>query len=223
MITEKLTQLAWSLYGRFAWDQNRSSDTLDLGQRIVDILSSKKEGESEHVWDVGCGTGYYSYQLAKAGFSVTGIDYAKGMLDVAKANYQGIPNLVFKQMDVSKILPVKSGTVSHVICVSSIQALPDPLFSLKELNRIMKAGGSLIITHTSSRRSPQDSHMMGAKSTFLSKGLLSIKSYVEKKGFTTYWTKEELTSMIQICGFEIVKVEILSERMIIIGQKKNSL
>lgn len=40
--------------------------------------------------DVGCGTGRHAVELAKRGFSVTGIDISPGMLQVARENASGL-------------------------------------------------------------------------------------------------------------------------------------
>ncbi len=41
--------------------------------------------KGQRVLDAGCGTGYLSVLLAKAGASVTAVDYAPGMLAAAQA------------------------------------------------------------------------------------------------------------------------------------------
>ena len=47
-----------------------------------DLARTLKSGA--HVLDLGCGTGLLACRIAEEGFAVTGIDPAKGMLDVAR-------------------------------------------------------------------------------------------------------------------------------------------
>jgi len=49
--------------------------------------------------DLGCGNGYYANYLSKKGFTVTGIDISKDIIDLAKKTYKN-NNLDFKQADV---------------------------------------------------------------------------------------------------------------------------
>lgn len=52
-------------------------------KRTIDFLSNS---DVKTVLDVGCGSGRYSLDLAKNGMSVTGIDLAQEMLDIATNN-----------------------------------------------------------------------------------------------------------------------------------------
>ncbi len=43
--------------------------------------------KNKSVLDVGCGTGLFSYMIAKKGAKVTGIDYAKQAITIANKTY----------------------------------------------------------------------------------------------------------------------------------------
>jgi TPP-dependent indolepyruvate ferredoxin oxidoreductase alpha subunit len=75
----------WSLYGRFVWDAQKAPWKAPQIQHIVETVKARRATAREHVLDAGCGTGDYAIALAKAGFQVTGIDYAVGMLSCAQA------------------------------------------------------------------------------------------------------------------------------------------
>ena len=76
----------WSLYGRYAWDDQRESSRVsEPPERIVDVVRSRRRQTDEWVLDAGCGTGNYAMALAQAGFHVIGIDFAAGMLAKAQS------------------------------------------------------------------------------------------------------------------------------------------
>ncbi len=54
--------------------------------RIQCLLRHLPRGS--RVLDVGCGTGWFSLELARAGFAVTGIDFSETSIELAKKTYQ---------------------------------------------------------------------------------------------------------------------------------------
>ena len=53
-------------------------------KRTIEFLSSSDDVRT--ILDVGCGSGRYSVDLARNGMTVTGVDLAQEMLDIAKNN-----------------------------------------------------------------------------------------------------------------------------------------
>ena len=55
--------------------------------RYIKTIESCKPIEGKSIIDIGCGPGHYAIALAKKGAkSIFGIDFAKGMIDLAKQN-----------------------------------------------------------------------------------------------------------------------------------------
>src|SRR3989344_3411857 len=54
-----------------------------------------KKNKCKKILDVSCGTGRHSIELAKKGFSVTGLDIEKGMIKYAKEKSSSAKNVKF--------------------------------------------------------------------------------------------------------------------------------
>lgn len=125
----------------------RTYDKFETNISIIleqDILIKKADPEkNEIILDAGCGTGRYIKELKKNCKKVTGIDFSKEMLEVAKNKN---PEVNFIQADLTKKLPFKSSTFHKVLSslvFSHIENIENPL---REFHRILKKGGKLIIT-----------------------------------------------------------------------------
>lgn len=198
----RLYRFFWGVYGQFAWDMVNQTIKEKLVRIIVDILKIKQSQEHEKVLDAGCGTGNYAIALATAGFQVTGIDYSPGMLKCAKSKVTNAlaENLSFQQMDMNSSLTFPDSTFDHVISMSTLWTVNDPLFTLTEFARILKPNGTLIILQviksegiTSTLRN-RIRHL--SNKSFAIIALVAFKSVLDRTRMTKYWTPLELLSLV---------------------------
>lgn len=75
---------------------------LERHKRVISYANLKK---GDRVLDIGCGRGELAYQCVLRGCKVTGIDYSKDALELAKKTLERLPNRLrknvkLKQMDV---------------------------------------------------------------------------------------------------------------------------
>jgi SAM-dependent methyltransferase len=96
------------------------------------------------VLDVGCGTGHVAQPLAAANF-VAGIDLSTGMLRFAAA--KGIAPVRGSGLD----LPFRDGLFDLVLATSLIQLLPDGKAFVRELVRVARPGGRILVTTINGR------------------------------------------------------------------------
>lgn len=120
---------------------------LGVGCGNPTALADLKEGET--VLDLGSGAGIDVFLAAKkAGESgrVIGVDMTEDM--VAKgsllAKQHGFRNVEFRLGYIEQ-LPVDSGTVDVVISNCVINLTPDKLASFREVHRVLKPGGRILI------------------------------------------------------------------------------
>ena len=102
--------------------------------------------ENLRVLDMGCGPGFFSIILARAGYRVTAADYTPAMLDEARANAcnEGVEQAIdFSRMDAEN-LEVASGAFDVVVSRNLTWNLPHPERAYAEWLRVLKPGGLLL-------------------------------------------------------------------------------
>jgi SAM-dependent methyltransferase len=96
------------------------------------------------VLDAGCGNGYGSLLLHKAGASaVTGVDIAQEAIDTARA--QTSAGVRFVLGDISA-LPFEDDSFDAAVCFEAIEHVHDQARTLDELRRVLSATGLLIVS-----------------------------------------------------------------------------
>ncbi len=97
------------------------------------------------VADVGAGTGFVAAGLAPLVKAVHVIDGSEAMLEVARKNLAALPNVLFHRAD-GLSLTLADGSVDVVFANMYLHHCPDPLAAIREMVRILRPGGRLILT-----------------------------------------------------------------------------
>lgn len=123
----------------------------------IDRLWRKKavkrltESGPQRVLDLACGTGDSSFALAEAGVpTVLGLDLSEGMLAVAreKAARLGFENVSF-QLEDALTMPFEDESIDAVMIAFGIRNFEDREGCLKEIRRVLRPGGRLVIVELS--------------------------------------------------------------------------
>jgi len=121
-----------------------TNDVLSLGQdrrwrkRVIAAVAPQP---GELVLDLAAGTGTSSQPFADAGASVVPCDFSLGMLRVGK---QHRPHLPFTAGDGTR-LPFADATFDAVTISFGLRNIVDPVAGLRELRRVTKPGGRLVV------------------------------------------------------------------------------
>jgi ubiquinone/menaquinone biosynthesis C-methylase UbiE len=123
-------------------------------QRIVEIAGARAD---DTVLDVACGPGLLVCAFAKAVRHATGIDLTPAMLEQARElqRQQGLENVTWQQGDVLP-LPYADGTFSIVSARFAFHHFLDPLAVLKEMRRVCRAGGRIVVADSAPSREKAD-------------------------------------------------------------------
>ena len=160
----------------FVKNKNVYLSEINLIRHLMENISSV----SEDAIEIGVGTGLFASKLGIK----KGVEPSEKMAEVARN--RGI-DVVF---GVAENLPLKSGSFSVALMVTTICFVDDPELALKEVHRILKKDGCLIIGFVD-------------KNTKLGKFYLKNK---EKSKFykpATFFSTEEIVDLLKTAGFKI--------------------
>ena len=116
---------------RAAWD------------RIFGLISGGRSGLD--ALDVGCGTGFLSFELAARGHRVTGIDFAAAMLTEARRKTALTNVSVWFEQGDAENLPFTARVFDLVVCRHVLWTLPHPEAAVAEWVRVLRPGGRLVV------------------------------------------------------------------------------
>ena len=97
------------------------------------------------VLEVAPGPGFLAIELAKRGYTVTGIDISKSFVEIAGRNARDAGVAIdFRRGDVAR-MPFADDSFDFVVCVAAFKNFPDPIAALDEVHRVLRRGGSASI------------------------------------------------------------------------------
>lgn len=139
-------------YDEAAPDWHRAVDRFGFPAAYEALLRRVAGGEMPAaVLDCGAGTGALSQALIRvlpAPFALTAIDVSPRMLEQAEAALQGShANVTLRQADAT-ILPFDDNTFDMVMTAHMLEHLTDPAVALREMVRVLKPGGRMVVCVT---------------------------------------------------------------------------
>jgi ubiquinone/menaquinone biosynthesis C-methylase UbiE len=131
-------------YGQRFWVE--APHPLITRQRLREILDPRP---GERILEVGPGTGYYTLDVAewiKPGGQMDILDLQQEMLDhtMRRAGERGLSNVTPTQSDATG-MPYQEGTYDAAFLVTVLGEIPDQDAALREVARVLKPGGRLVV------------------------------------------------------------------------------
>ena len=115
----------------------------EVNRKLVKAVSGMIES-TDTVLECACGTGMLSKGIAPKCKELIATDFSVGMLKEAKKNCAHFTNIKFKKADIMR-LNCKDDTFDKVVAGNVIHLLDNPYAALKEVLRVCKKGGKVII------------------------------------------------------------------------------
>ncbi len=97
--------------------------------------------QGERVLDIAAGTGTSSAAIARAGGDVVAVDFSPGMIEVGRKKH---PTIEFVEAD-AMALPFSAGEFDAVTISFGLRNIENPRKALKEMYRVLKPGGRLVV------------------------------------------------------------------------------
>jgi ubiquinone/menaquinone biosynthesis C-methylase UbiE len=138
---------------RYGWDLAvHEYETLwqaQLSEAHAALRQMAAFAPGDRVLDVACGTGLITFEAARAVGpcgDVVGIDLSGAMVHAAlqRIQEQGLRNVAFAQMD-AEALYFPTERFDTAVCALGLMYVPDPLQSLREMRRVLRPGGRIVL------------------------------------------------------------------------------
>ncbi|NJD76810.1 MAG: class I SAM-dependent methyltransferase [Candidatus Methanoperedens sp.] len=115
-------------------------------EQTIETLLNKLDKKNPRVLDLGSGTGNLSLKFLNKGCSVTACDVSQKSLDILNKRAYNNSNLDLILLR-DKKLPFENDSFDVVATYSVLHHIPDYLFTVKEMIRVLKPGGYIYIDH----------------------------------------------------------------------------
>ena len=151
-------------------------------------------GPGSRVLEIGMGNGYFVKDLLDMADDIhyTGIDYSSTMVEAAREmnkDFIDTGQARFEQASITNI-PFRNETFDYASTTNTIYFWPDPELNIRELARVMKPGGKLVVAYRSRE--------------FLNQ--IALTQY----GFSKFAT-DEVEELLMIAGFRKVNTTVIKE------------
>jgi len=103
--------------------------------------------------DVGCGTGNLTRHLLDCGARVTSADLSLGLRAEVGRRFASTGRVELQRLNGTDLYPMRDGSFDLVITYSVLHHVPDYLALVREMVRVTRPGGVIVIDHERSEAS----------------------------------------------------------------------
>lgn len=144
---------------------------------------------SGSILEAGTGKGHFAVALARLGYRLVSFDLSEEQLQVARENLvsHGLGDRVELRRENGESLSFPDASFEAVFSVNMVHHLENPFQVLRELTRVLKPGGKLVISDFS----PEGLDMMaavhreeGGEHRVAPVGLDEVESFLKREGFS---------------------------------------
>jgi ubiquinone/menaquinone biosynthesis C-methylase UbiE len=134
----------WNRY----WDRKSATYDAEMGVWDRRLFGDSREwacGQAAgEVLEVAVGTGL-NLACYPAEVTLTGLDLSSGMLGLARSRARDLGRAVTLRQGSAHELPFAEASFDTVVCTFGLCAIPDPAAAVREMRRVLRPGGRLIL------------------------------------------------------------------------------
>lgn len=194
--------------GRMAkwYDKNTRLSRLSEMREYADLVNEHAD-KGAAVLEVAPGPGYLAIELAKRGFSVTGVEISADFVEIEKHNAgEAGVNVDFRQGNASA-MPLPDSAFDFVICSAAFKNFREPLKAMQEMYRVLRPGGTALILDMNREATNADIESEVRKS-----GMKGFDRWFVKLAFKTFlkngaYTREGFEELISQTDFARHKIQ----------------
>ncbi|HEX5728919.1 demethylmenaquinone methyltransferase [Microbacterium sp.] len=135
------------MFDQVAKNYDRTNTVLSMGNdRMWRAATTRAVAprRGQRILDLAAGTGASSVSLAKSGAQVVAADFSPGMIAEGRRRHGGMANLTFVEADATA-LPFEDDEFDAVTMSFGLRNVNEPQKALRELLRVTKPGGRLVV------------------------------------------------------------------------------
>ena len=125
------------------WDEMRQGFFSEAVREKAYAVAGVQAGQTAA--DIGAGTGFISEGLLRRGLRVVAVDQSAAMLEEMQQKFASFAGIDYRVGE-AESLPLPDGTVDYVFANMYLHHVASPLQAVKEMARLLKPGGKLVIT-----------------------------------------------------------------------------
>lgn len=160
------------------WDQMRAEL---FGERFHWHVMLSLIDPSLTVGDLGCGTGQISELIAPHVAKVVAVDGSQEMVQAARKRLKSLHQVDVRRGDM-EALPLDDAQLDAAIVALVLHHVPEPLLALKEVHRVLKPGGRVLILDMLPHDRVEYQQQMGH--VWLGFSEKTISKHLESAGFS---------------------------------------
>jgi len=187
------------------YDKNTRNSRLSEMKWYADITADYVEVGAK-ILEVAPGPGYLAIELAKKGFSVTGVELSVDFVTIAKRNAEENHVVIDFLQGNASALPLPDSAFDFIICSAAFKNFSEPLKALNEMHRVLKTNGTALILDMDYNATKEDIeaelnklNMKGFDRWFVK---LSFKTFLKSGAYT----REGFEKLITQTSFNTSKI-----------------
>lgn len=171
-------------------------------RELCDRISEEVHAE-DNVLECACGTGMISVRVAEKCRTLVATDFSRNMLKRARKKCASFSNITYAEADIMN-LPYEDASFDLVIAGNVLHLLDDPVAAMRELERVCKKGGRIIVPT-----------YIGKKTCGITTGKNPLTALVGKMGagFRRHFTYESYRQFFEEAGYRDVRYFLAEGRL----------